>query len=631
MDQNPRTEDLLTEVERQESYLAELPKDFNFPLFSGKQAVESQRRSGYKSTARAAREIVDNAIEAGAKNVYVLFDRPRKERDKSERHDRVSAMAFIDDGPGMVPTMLRYALTWGGGTHFKHPKGIGKFGFGLPNSSINQTRRVEVYSRTKGVPWHSAVLDINEIPQHGLVTIPAPTRSDPPTFVNEFLEKNQLLLESGTVVVWVKPDRLTYRVGSTLREHLIEDFGVVYRGLLDRVNLQVESTKVQKVDPLFMTPGALLYKPAAEGGAECTLDSRTLPTKFFIDPETGAQHLELLASEIDLEKARRDVNARVGVMTMRIARFPYGFVRGERQYKGTDEYKRFEIRKPRRGMAFLRAGREIDTVDVFPKSSKDEASGLGDWPLLQSYAYHWGIEVSFGPELDEAFGIGNDKQTVRPIEDFWRVLVAADIHEMLHEEENQQRRMRKAEHDRRREEAAKTNKPSAAIEAAAQAAQVMGGPELAPERKLEARKRVEEEIKKRTATTGQSVEEVRKAIEREAKRWEYGIDFFSSEGGVFFKPDVGNGYQRLALINKLHPFFDFYSELLEAGDLRLRNAVDLLLLALADAELRAEGDVKTTYEHERESRWSPFLKVSLKVLDRLEPRLDESSEQQEVV
>src|SRR5213593_2013588 len=114
MDHNPTSEDLLTEVERQESYLAELPSDYNFPLFSGKQAVESQRRSGYKSTARAAREIVDNAIEAGAKNVYVIFDRPRKERDKGERQDRVSAIGFIDDGPGMGPVMLRYALTWGG-------------------------------------------------------------------------------------------------------------------------------------------------------------------------------------------------------------------------------------------------------------------------------------------------------------------------------------------------------------------------------------------------------------------------------------------------------------------------------------------------------------------------------------
>ena len=52
---------LLTEVERQEKYLAKLPDDFPFPLFNAAQALESQRRSGYRNTAAAAREIVDNA------------------------------------------------------------------------------------------------------------------------------------------------------------------------------------------------------------------------------------------------------------------------------------------------------------------------------------------------------------------------------------------------------------------------------------------------------------------------------------------------------------------------------------------------------------------------------------------
>src|SRR5207248_7964986 len=161
---------LLTEIERQEAVLAELPEDYQFPLFDGRQAIESQRKSAYKNTARAAREIIDNAYEAGAKNVWVVFRRPtEEERGKHERRDAVSAVAFIDDGPGMgyvegdggnKKHMARYALAWGGGTHFNDPTGIGRFGFGLPNSSINQTRRVEVYTRTGAKqPWTRAVLD----------------------------------------------------------------------------------------------------------------------------------------------------------------------------------------------------------------------------------------------------------------------------------------------------------------------------------------------------------------------------------------------------------------------------------------------------------------------------------------
>src|SRR3954468_580380 len=93
----------LTEIERQQAALDELPEGYEFPLFDGRQAIESQRKSAYKNTARAAREIVDNAFEAGAKNVWIVFRRPSEdERGKNERRDAVSGVAFIDDGPGMV-------------------------------------------------------------------------------------------------------------------------------------------------------------------------------------------------------------------------------------------------------------------------------------------------------------------------------------------------------------------------------------------------------------------------------------------------------------------------------------------------------------------------------------------------
>ena len=129
------------------------------------------------------------------------------------------------------------------------------------------------------------------------------------------------------------------------------------------------------------------------------------------------------------------------VISVRVAGFPYGFAAESigpattrraneirKQFsKESDEYKRLQIRKKRRGMAFVRAKREIDTLDAFPTLGSDKANNLGDWPVLQSYALHWGIEVRFGPKLDEVFGIGNDKQTVSPIEDFWRVLAKAEV------------------------------------------------------------------------------------------------------------------------------------------------------------------------------------------------------------
>src|SRR5574341_2252111 len=132
------TDQLLPELERQQKYLANLPPDFAFPLFNARYAIESQRKSGYRDTAAASREIVDNAIEAGANRIHVIFDVKRE-----SNREWVKAIAFIDNGSGMLPKMARYALSWGGGTHFEDSTSIGKFGFGLPNASINQTRRVD--------------------------------------------------------------------------------------------------------------------------------------------------------------------------------------------------------------------------------------------------------------------------------------------------------------------------------------------------------------------------------------------------------------------------------------------------------------------------------------------------------
>ena len=79
---------LLSELERQEKYLAQLPEDYEFPLFNARQAVESQRRSGYKDTAAASREIVDNAIEACATRVDVVFDTVKAKQRQAARSAR---------------------------------------------------------------------------------------------------------------------------------------------------------------------------------------------------------------------------------------------------------------------------------------------------------------------------------------------------------------------------------------------------------------------------------------------------------------------------------------------------------------------------------------------------------------
>src|SRR5439155_13627439 len=232
-----------TEIERQQKQLDQLGDDFDFPLFNSRRALESQRRSGYRNTAAAAREIVDNAIEAGATKVHIILERPQQgDRKQHQRRDAVTSVAFVDNGSGMLSKMSRFALSWGGGTHFDDPEFIGKFGFGLPNASINQTRRVEVYTRTSGSePFMKAWLDISDYTgESSSQSVPPPQPAELPQFVSSYLDRNKLPMEHGTVVVWVEPDRLTYNSGASLKEHLVDDFGATYRYLLKNFELVVE-------------------------------------------------------------------------------------------------------------------------------------------------------------------------------------------------------------------------------------------------------------------------------------------------------------------------------------------------------------------------------------------------------
>jgi hypothetical protein len=306
---------------------------------------------------------------------------------------------------------------------------------------------------------------------------------------------------------------------------------------------------------------------------------------------------------------------------VRIVRFPQGFAdeRGD-----GDAKNRFEVRKSRRGMSFVRAGREIQTIDSFPRSARDVANGMGRWPLLQSYAYHWGVEIRFKPELDDVFGITNDKQAVRPIEDFWRVLAEKEIDTAVRQENTWQSAQR-----RKTPDATPTEGPSAA-ERAAYNADVASGVSLRvpPFFQVEARKALEAEISRRTGDGAASIEDARKAFEQESKIRPYRIEYFEAQYGPFYEPKW-IGTQIVVRINKLHPFYEtLYGDLLRlAGGTRAKEGVDVLLIALAKAELTAENEpLALFYETQRTKVWSPFLETAMKSLSQ---KLETPEEQAE--
>ncbi len=105
--------------------------------------ILATRESGYKGTSSAVAEIVDNSIQARASKVIVTIE---SDQELGQQELKVTV---LDDGCGMSSSTLQEALRFGGTTRFNDRQGLGRYGMGLPNSSLSQARRLEV------ITWQS--------------------------------------------------------------------------------------------------------------------------------------------------------------------------------------------------------------------------------------------------------------------------------------------------------------------------------------------------------------------------------------------------------------------------------------------------------------------------------------------
>src|SRR5882672_176202 len=108
------------------------------PIIALDRFIQATRDSGYKGTASAVSELIDNSIQAKAKHIAVNI--------RSVAAEPPIEMSVFDDGCGMDPFTLRQALRFGGSSRFGERSGLGRYGMGLPNSSLSQARRVTVYT-----------------------------------------------------------------------------------------------------------------------------------------------------------------------------------------------------------------------------------------------------------------------------------------------------------------------------------------------------------------------------------------------------------------------------------------------------------------------------------------------------
>ena len=117
---------------------------------------DTSRDAGYKSAAYALAELLDNSIQADASDVDIIMFEKNVRSEKGRRTWLVQEIGILDNGTGMGPVLQRASIKFQDGSHQRgiergsKDKQMGKFGVGLPQASISQAKRVEVYTWQDG-------------------------------------------------------------------------------------------------------------------------------------------------------------------------------------------------------------------------------------------------------------------------------------------------------------------------------------------------------------------------------------------------------------------------------------------------------------------------------------------------
>lgn len=380
-----------------------------------KQMGDALRSSGYKSIDSAVAELIDNSIEAGAQDIFVIMT---EHVDPNTHRKVIHEFGILDNGSGMDISKLASCLGIGFTTKSDR-RGMGRFGVGLPQASLHVTPSVEVYSWTEDDgpietddPVRQVWLDINKVKTGEQEEINDPELTEIPQQYRRFLKyrtagKVYDFTQHGTLVYWKNCDNVKPKTMATLNDKLEFSLGRKFRHLimngthnirLITIGHEDAAIDVLPNDPLFlMNPNYVLGNPndpaniSERKNINCTEpifetygdnDGEVIIPIPYTDKGTGEQkNADVL---VRFAKVRAEFYDQTAIST------------GDPGSKPIGKYvKKLE------GISVVRAGREIDfgVFDFYDKTNSPHHR----W---------WGCEILFDPVLDEVFGVANNKQQV---------------------------------------------------------------------------------------------------------------------------------------------------------------------------------------------------------------------------
>ena len=467
--------------------------------------VFATRDAGYRGPAWALAELIDNSIDAGASQVEILLS-PEGDLEVGVR----------DNGKGMSRDELSECLIFGGSSRFNQRASLGRFGMGLPASSVSQARRVDVYSWQLDGTARCVTLDVDSA-ENGIGTprtkrIPRWLRSETPS-------------NSGTIVVWSRCDRIRDLRGAQLADSLRRAFGRIFRYYIwDGLVIRVDGQPTEAIDPLFLRTRET--QKATEYGGQ-----------LLYETTAGA-----ITSSIAVRFAELPIESWANVPN--------------------DQKRRMGITKGA-GVSILRGTREI-------------AFG---WHLMgdkrkENYDDWWRAEVTFEPALDELFGVTHTKQGIRPTSELRR-MIEGDLSSIA-----------RGLNARVRRRFGELRQVPGYSEASQKAASLEPG--LQP-------------IRRKMLTNSR----------KQGGRHRYKLEVRPLESEAFYSVELRNGSLSVVL-NQNHTFYtELFSRAKEVDPRGVGISLEMLMLALARAEIETRSVRSREWQAIQRSAWGRTTELFL--------------------
>lgn len=220
--------------------------------------IEGHRDFGY-TLETALADIIDNSITAGARSVELIANTVADE----------PWIGLADDGSGMTEAGLIEAMRLGSKNPIdvREAEDLGRFGLGLKSASFSQCRSLTVLTRRDG-QTSCARWDLDRVAKRNDWNLELIENS-------ELVSGYDLLVETGTVVIWEKLDRLSggythdrskraEHMNSELtraEHHLRLVFHRFLEGAKPRLKISLNGRQLKPIDPMATDHSATQKDP----------------------------------------------------------------------------------------------------------------------------------------------------------------------------------------------------------------------------------------------------------------------------------------------------------------------------------------------------------------------------------